>query len=70
MEEMISKLIENSLIGGAFIYMLHYFLGRFSTALDSVVKSLEIVSTTLIKMNERLDDIEERMDRIDKKGAV
>lgn len=58
-------MLEKTLIGGAFVYMLHYFLGRFSTTLEGVGKTLEGVSHTLLKMNERLDSIEKRMEKVE-----
>jgi len=69
MEAIIANLIEKSLIGGAFVYLLHYFLGRFSTALENVSKTLEGVSKTLLRMNLRLDSIEKRMDDIEREGG-
>lgn len=65
LEELIASLIEKSLIGGAFLYMLHFFLTKFSTSLDNVGNNLKSVSDALLKMNIRLDNIEKRMDKVE-----
>lgn len=67
MEEVIVSLIEKSLVGAAFIYMLYFFLGQFSTSLQEVGKTLNDVSQTLLKMNTRLDNIERRMNEVERK---
>lgn len=68
-EELIVGLIEKSLIGGAFIYMLHYFLGQFSSALESVSDTLQDVSSALSHMNHRLDSIEERINKVERRDS-
>lgn len=65
MEEIVVSIIEKSLIGGAFLYMLYYFLGRFGNALESVSKTLESISSTLLRTNFRLDAIEERIKKLE-----
>lgn len=70
MEELIFAIIEKSLVGGAFIYMLHYFLVRFSKALEAVGENLENVSRALLKMNARLDNIEKRIDTIERSDVI
>lgn len=70
-EEIVINLLEKSLIGGAFIYMLHFILVRFSGTLESVASTLEQTSKTLISLDSRMDLVEKRisdMERNDKNG--
>lgn len=64
-EQLIASILEKSLIGGAFIYMLHYFLGRFDKTLNELGNTLKDVSEILVTMNVRLDLIEKRIDLLE-----
>ena len=67
MEEIIAGVIEKSLVGGAFVYMLHFFLTRVSTTLETVgetltgiVDTLADISDTMKNMDARITKLEER----------
>jgi hypothetical protein len=64
-EEVIAGLLEKSLVGGAFIYMLHFFLGKFASTLDNVSSTLDDVSTTLVNMNSRMEKVEQRLEKLE-----
>lgn len=68
MEQIIAGVIEKSLIGGAFIYMLHYFLTQFSTSLEKVTRTLEDVSNTMKMMDARMHIVEQRIERLEEGG--
>lgn len=63
MERIISGIIENSLIGGAFIYMLYTFLTKFSSTLEGI-------ANTLMKIDSRLNTMEVRINRLEERRQV
>lgn len=67
MEQIIASVIEKSLIGGAFVYMLHYFLTQFSASLEKVTTTLEDVSNAMKMMNARMQSVEQRIERLEEK---
>lgn len=67
MEQIIAGVIEKSLIGGAFVYMLHHFLTQFSTSLEKVTTTLEDVSNAMKMMNARMQSVEKRIERLEEK---
>lgn len=72
-EEVIAKLIENSIVAGAFIYMLrfqtvglHGVLKDISANMKEFGDSLKHVSTTLHRIDERVEKLENRMQDVEK----
>ena len=59
MEEAIIGVLENSLVGGAFVYMLYYITKNFKDALDKNTDKLEQISDTLEMMDRRIAKLEE-----------
>lgn len=60
MDAVVKQLIETSIVGGAFIYMLFYITKNFKDALDNNTDKLELISSTLQDMNNRLTKLEEK----------
>ena len=40
MEQLIASLLEKTLVGGAFIYLLHYFVNKQAVTLDKIADTL------------------------------
>ena len=68
MEQVVLSILEQSLLGGAFIIMLYYFLTKFAQTLDRVALSLEMVSTTMSNMDIRMESVERRLEALEKQG--
>lgn len=68
MEEIIAGVIEKSLIGGAFIYMLHYFFNKFATTLETISSTLFSVSDIMRKIDLRMEQVEKRVERLENRG--
>ncbi len=75
MEQLIVGVIEKSLVGGAFIYMLHYFFTQFSRSLEKATVSLEKVtailddiSNMIIIMDARMQGFEQRVEKLEERG--
>lgn len=60
MEELIIKVFENSLIGGAFVYLLWYITKNFKEALDKNTLELRNISSTLSHMDKRIEKLEQK----------
>lgn len=60
LEELIVKLFENSLVGGAFVYLLWYITKNFKEALDKNTEKLEVISDKLTHMDNRIAKLEEK----------
>lgn len=58
MEEVVFKLFENSIIGGAFVYLLWYITRNFKDALDKNTEKLSDISQTLKDMDVRIAKLE------------
>lgn len=69
MEQLIANIIEKSLVGGAFVYMLHYFLTKFSASLEKVTTTLNDISNTMQKMDTRMQSVEHRIKRLEEKSG-
>lgn len=73
-EQVISKLFEYSLVGGAFVYLLVFVTKKISAALDVMGEnlqkfgaSLENVSNTLMRFDTRFELLEKRLDEIERR---
>jgi hypothetical protein len=67
MEELILKIIENSLIGGAFLFLLYQFVTKFTKTQEDIVSGLTSVATTLLKVSETLNNLDERVKALEEK---
>lgn len=80
MADILVNLFENSIVGGAFVYLLWYVTKNFSNAvekneksmlqmsanMENMGKQLSDVSTTLTKINGRMENMESRMERVER----
>lgn len=64
-EELILSVAEKSIVGGAFLYMLYFFIGRFSTTQEKISDTLNRVCDVLIGMNLRLEQLEKRISALE-----
>jgi hypothetical protein len=67
MEELILKIIENSLIGGAFLFLLYQFVTKFTKTQEDIVTGLTNMATTLVKVSETLNNLDERVKALEEK---
>lgn len=74
MEEILLKVFEESAITGAFLYLLHHFLGKNakqmeyqSDSLVTVSDTLSSVSDTLFSVGEKMEEISETIVNMDKR---
>lgn len=58
MEETIVRMFENSIVGGAFVYLLWYITKNFKDALDKNTSMLGDISSTLKDMDKRIAKLE------------
>lgn len=70
MEAIIASVIEKSLVGGAFLYLLHAFVTKFSVTLNDVSITLAQVSHTLLSMDARMGKLEDRVNELEGKKIV
>lgn len=61
MEQVLGSILESTIIGGAFMYMLHRFLNNFSNTLVRIADTQESTVGTLLKMDLRLELLEKRL---------
>lgn len=61
MEGLIVSLFEKSLVGGAFVYLLYFFVNKFNITLLDVATTLKEVSGTLSSMDARMTTLEEEV---------
>lgn len=67
MEEIIVSTIEKTLVGGAFIYLLHYFVNKFNNSLISISDSMVKVTEVLLRMDMRFEQIEKRLEKLEER---
>ena len=84
MEAVIMEIFKESAITGAFIYLLHHFLGKNaqqmenqSATLQSVGDTLAHVSMTLVdvsnnmeSMNQNMENMDGRIKQLEERGAT
>jgi len=66
MEVAIASLLEKTIVGGAFVYMLHFFLTKFSSSLERISINMGFISETLLRINIRLDSVETRLTKVER----
>lgn len=62
MEQVLISVLENSIVGGSFVYMLFYITKNFKEALDKNTIQLEQISNTLNTMDQRISTLEKGVD--------
>lgn len=67
MEELILKIIENSLIGGAFLFLLYQFVTKFTTSQENIVSGLTQITNTLIEVSNSLKTLDDRVKALEEK---
>lgn len=67
MDALIVSLLEKSLVGGAFIYMLHFFLTRVSHTLEEVARNLAGIVATLAEISETMKAMDARITKLEEK---
>lgn len=65
MDELILKIIENSLVGGAFMFLLYQFVTKFTTTQQDIVSALSEITKTLSTMSNTLSTLDERVRKLE-----
>jgi hypothetical protein len=61
------ELMEKGLVAGAFIYLLHFTVGKSAQIMRDIATSLNQVVETLNKMDLRMGNVEQRIDKLENK---
>lgn len=69
MEEVIAQVIEKSLIGGAFLFMLYHNNVTFAGTLKEVSQTLGTISSTMNRMDMRMEQVEKDVEVLKRKGG-
>lgn len=69
MEQLIVGLLEKSLVGGAFIYLLWTFVTKFNVSLEKIADTLVGVSGTLSRIDKRMEVLEQRVEHLEKRES-
>jgi hypothetical protein len=67
MDELIMKIIENSLIGGAFLFLLYQFVTKFTKTQENIVSALAQMSKTMGEMSIYLKSLDDRVKDLEDK---
>jgi hypothetical protein len=67
MDELIMKIIENSLIGGAFLFLLYQFVTKFTKTQENIVGALAEMSKTMGEMSIYLKSLDDRVKDLEDK---
>lgn len=67
MEELILKIIENSLVGGAFMFLLYQFVTKFTKTQEDIVTALSGIANTLVQISDSLETLDERVKALEEK---
>jgi hypothetical protein len=67
MEQVIASVIEKSLIGGAFLWLLYHNQVNVLSTVKEISNTLTEVVTTLHKMDLRMEQVERRIDKVEEK---
>jgi hypothetical protein len=59
--DVIVGMLEKTLVGGAFLFLLYMFVTKFSVTLDNVSKTLIKISKAMESMDKRMAVFEERL---------
>lgn len=67
MENIIASILEKSLVGGAFIYMLYMFVTKFSVTQEKIANTLIKVAKSLDSLDKRMGTLEARVTELEGK---
>lgn len=65
MESIIANVIEKSLVGGAFIYLLYMFVTRFSVSQENIVRGLSDIASKMTDISHTLANLDERVRKLE-----
>lgn len=65
MDQMLYNLGEKSVIAGAFVYLLVYFVGQNSKILGDIADTLKDISNTLANIDKRVEKLERRVNQME-----
>lgn len=66
MEAIIMEMFKESAITGAFIYLLHHFLGKNAKQMEMQSNTLQSVSDTLANVSNTLSEVSANMESMNK----
>ena len=64
-----AQVLEKSLIGGAFLFMLYHNNVTFAGTLKEVAQTLGNISATMNRMDMRMEQLEEDVEALKRKGG-
>jgi phage-related protein len=67
MEQVIGKVIETTVMGGAFLYLLHHVTTNFNTILNKITVAIEKIAETLLRIDMRVEQLEKRINELEDK---
>jgi hypothetical protein len=67
MEELIYGILEKSLVGGAFLYLLYQFTTKFTKTQEDIVNGLTKMSETMSEISNTMSTLDERVKALEKK---
>jgi hypothetical protein len=65
MDELILKIIENSLVGGAFLFLLYQFTTKFTVSQERIVEGLAEMQKGQLEMSNTLSDVSHTLSNLD-----
>lgn len=65
MEELIYGILEKSLVGGAFLYLLYMYTTKFVTTQEKIVDGLLDMQKGQVEMSKTMSDISETLSDLD-----
>lgn len=65
MEELILKILENSLVGGAFLFLLYQFTTKFTVSQEKIVDGLAEMAKNQVEMVNTMSDISDTLSDLD-----
>jgi hypothetical protein len=67
MQDIIGVVFEKSLTGGSFLYLLYMFTSKFNVTLESIAKTMNTMSYTLLSLDTRMGTLEARVHELEGK---
>ena len=61
------KLVENSLVGGAFMFLLYQFVTKFTKTQENIVDGLSDIAKTMHEISTNLKNLDERVKALEEK---
>jgi hypothetical protein len=66
-EDLVSKLVENSVVAGAFIYLLTFQTKTIAKGLEKITENMTLFASSLTKVSEALLLLDARVAALEKK---